>query len=125
MTKKLNTENKAESKPLLVAGRLTVKKLINWLNEKFTQLQINEYEVIDIHRTYFNQNDYEGGACRLVITFKNKKLSDDSPFSKGSFYCFYRIKELQWFLENGYELFLLDNSRIGILSNFELDVRKI
>ena len=119
-----NAENSNSTKPVLALGRLTSKKLVNWLNEKFLELGIKDYEVTQISRTHFNQNDYECGACRLLIHFKDKTLNDDHILNNRHFMCFYRISELEWYIKNGYKLWLKDNSRQGYLTQFELDVQK-
>lgn len=108
----------------LTSGRLTSKKLIKWINEKFIELGINNYEVTSISRTRFNINDYESGACRLLIHFKDRNY-DYCLFNNKSFLCFYKISELEWYLKNGYNLFIKDNSRQGFLTHFELDVCKM
>jgi hypothetical protein len=120
-----NTECHNACKPMLALGRLTSKKLVKWLNEKFIELEIKNYEVTSILRTHFNQNDYECGACRLLIYFKDKTLPDDHFLNNNNFMCFYKISELEWYLQNGYRLWLKDNSRQGYLKHFELDVQKI
>jgi hypothetical protein len=112
------------TKPMLALGRLTYKKLIIWLNEKFKKLEIKNYVVTEIARTYYTMNDYECGACKLMIYFENKQLDKSHILHKSYFMCFYTIGQLQWFLENGYELCLTDKNRDGIIKNFELDVRK-
>lgn len=107
-----------------LSGRLTIKKLIKWCNEQFAELGVNEHEVFEIHRTHFNQNEYECGACRLVVKFKNKKMKDGEYGSVGMFYCFYKVSELEEHLKNGYELYLKDTGRHGLLSNLEIEIRK-
>ena len=109
---------------MLALGRLTYKKLIVWLNIKFQELEIKNYVVTEIARTYYSQNDYECGACRLMIYFENKQLEKLHILHKSNFMCFYTVSQLQWFLENGYELCLTDKNRDGLIKNFELDVRK-
>lgn len=120
-----NAECHNASKPMLALGRLTSTKLINWLNEKFLELEIKSYEVTSIVRTHFTQNDYECGACRLMIFFKDKTMPNDHFLNNNHFLCFYKISELEWYLKNGYTLWLKDNSRQGYLKHFELDVQKI
>ena len=51
-------ENGNKSKPLLALGRLTYKKLIVWLNNKFQRVRNKNYVVTEIARTYYSQNDY-------------------------------------------------------------------
>ena len=72
-----STKQSNASKPMLALGRLTYKKLIIWLNNKFQELEIKNYVVTDIARTYYSQNDYECGACRLMIYFENKQLDTE------------------------------------------------
>ena len=108
-----------------ISGRITSKKLIAWLNEQFVKLGIKEYEVTNISRTHFSSNDYESGACRLIIDFKHKETEYAAVHNNGYFYCFYRIKELEDYINSGYELFIKDRGRNGVLTDFEIDVRKI
>ena len=107
-----------------LSGRLTIKKLIKWCNDQFAKLEITDYEVFEIYRTNFNQNDYECGACRLVIRFKNKTMKEGDYCSVGTFYCFYKISELEEYLKTGHDLYLKDNGQYGLLSNLEIEVRK-
>ncbi len=107
--------------------RVTRKYLINWINEKFKELEIFEYEVYDVEPTRFTGHLLEGGAACLFIRFR--RIGDHSIFASGNFYSFYRIYDIQNFLKNGYELWLNPNmGRYGApspLNNWELDVRKI
>ena len=107
--------------------RITRKYLINWINEKFKELEIFEYEVYDVQPTGFSNQQIEGGAASLAIQFKTK--DDNSYFSKSTFYCFYRIKDLQKHIDEGWELWLNPNmGKYGIpepLNNWELDLRKV
>lgn len=107
--------------------RITRKYLINWINNKFKELEIVEYEVYDVEPTRFSSEQLQGGAASLFIRFKRK--NDDSIMSKGLFYSFYRIKDLQDHINNGWELYLNPNmGRYGIpspLNDWELDLRKV
>ena len=111
-------------KQMLADGRLTTKKLIKWLNEQFIKFEITQYEVTDISRTYFTSNDYECGACRLIIHFKHKATEHTAIHNNGYFYCFYRIKELENYMKEGYELYLQDKGKFGLLTDLEIEVRK-
>lgn len=106
--------------------RITRKYLINWINNKFKELEIFEYEVYDVEPTRFSGHLLEGGAACLFIRFKRK--GDGSFMAKGTFYSFYRIYDIQKHIENGWELWLNPNmGRYGTpspLNNWELDLRK-
>ena len=106
-----------------LSGRLTTKKLVKWVNEQFKNFEL-KYEVTEISRTHFNTDAYEGGACRLLVKFRNINMEVGSMCSTGYFMCFYKISEYEEYLKNGYELYLRDKSRFGILNNFEIEVRK-
>jgi len=100
--------------------RITLKYIQQWLNDKFIELEITEYEIFSVERTHYREYDYEGGAARLVIGFRNKE--DYRYF--GYFNCFYSLRDIEQHLKNGYELHLKFD-RFGILSNCELDIRKL
>ena len=109
--------------PCWLSGRLTAKKLVNWCNEQLKKHGFENHEVTEISRTHLNQDDYENGACRLYIRFKDKTMVEGSFFSTGNFNCYYRISELQDYINAGYDLYLkLCHS--GILRNTEIEVRK-
>lgn len=105
-------------------GRLTAKRLIEWVNEEFIRLGSPEIQVYSIERSFHTQDQYEAGACRLYIRFRNTEIPDDSFFATAAFLSFYTIKDLERHLKNGYELYL-KRDRLGIYTNMELDVRKI
>ena len=103
--------------------RLTIKKLIEWCNDQFKNNGIgNTYEVFEIYATRFRYNDYECGACKLVIRYRNKTLPDGHLVSTGSFYCFYKISELQEYLKLGYRLYLKDTNKFGLLADMVIEV---
>jgi len=100
--------------------RITKKYLIDFVNEKFKTFEIKEYYVSGVEITRFRDYDIEGGACRLIFTVKEKK--NENNFCH--FYCFYSIKQIQQHCDIGYELYLKNNSRFGLIREFELDLRK-
>jgi len=106
-------------------GRLTAKKLVAWCNEQFSKLEIHNYEVIEITRSYFSSDHYENGACRLYVKFRDKRMELGNMCSTGHFLCFYRLSEYQDYINQGYELYLKDNGRFGSLKDFDIEVRKI
>lgn len=108
-----------------ITGRITYKKLIDWLNQEFARLEINSFEVIEAYRTYYTSGQYENGACKLIIKFQSKEIVKGHRM-EGSFFSFYFIKELQWYVENGYNLHLKFSFRsTGMsLNDLELDVIK-
>lgn len=109
-----------DNKPQIV-GRLTKAKLIKWINAKFKDYEIDDYEVYDIEQTRFRAQDYEAGAAALYIRFRN--INDHNKMDL--FLCTFKIKELEWYVNNGYELKLDFNQRkIFSLNNLELDVKK-
>ncbi len=107
----------------LVKGRLTSKKIITWLNEVFPEWGAPHIQVYEIERTRFRQDEYEAGACKLHIRYRNTEVDEGSLMSQGSFMSFYSIRELQEYLEMGYELYL-KTGQFRLLSNIELDVKK-
>lgn len=101
--------------------RITRKYLIEFLNKKFEEFEITQYEVYAVEPTRFSIHLLEGGAACLYIRFRVKGESW-SHTNHGTFFCFYRIKDLQWYVNNGYEIYLKGDKYS--LSNYELDVRK-
>lgn len=83
--------------------RITIKYLINWINEQWNA-EDRDFEVTDIYKTSFTQDQYEGGAARLIIRFKHK--GDDKNIMNHYFYCFASIKHLNEAVKNGYKLHL-------------------
>lgn len=115
--------SKMSKTQIKLLGRLTAKKLVEWCNEQFEKLELNDYEVIKVERTHFTSDQYESGACRLYIIFRNKTLPESSLLHTSRFMCFYGINELHDYINSGYELYLKDGSK-G-LTGFELEVRKL
>lgn len=105
-----------------IKGRFTNKKLIEWINNKFLDLEINEWEVFEIVNTRFRSHDYEGGACKLIIHFRHK--TEESILSNSQFLSFYSIGELEDYCKNGYDLCLTFGRRVYTLNNLELDLKK-
>lgn len=104
--------------------RITAKYLVDFVNKKFEQFEINDYEVYSIEPTRFNAHLIEGGAASLYIKFR-KKDSIKNLTNHGYFLCFYPMKHLQQYINSGeYELYINSKDSYSI-SNFELDIRKI
>lgn len=106
--------------------RLTANKLKDWVNEKFKELEIVNYECTEIQRTFYTQDQYEAGACRLNILFKDRTLAVDHVANRHYFHCFYSLGYLQKAINNGYEMYLTYQFNAAhILNNLEIEVRKI
>jgi hypothetical protein len=103
--------------------KLTYKYLILFINEQFKKFGIVDYEVTQIWRTYYRRDEYEAGASKMQIIFKNNTLPTNHFANFGHFMCFYSLRELEQQLKNGYELYLKFD-RFHILSNLQLDVRR-
>jgi hypothetical protein len=99
--------------------RITLNYLKDWCNSEFKRLEITEYVVTSVVRAYHNQDQLEGGACSLIIRFK-----EVNGTAEGHFLGFYSIHEIKKHLNAGYKL-ALKFDRFGILTNTELDVTKI
>lgn len=99
--------------------RVTRNYIKDWVNEKFKQLEILDFECYAVERTYFTQDQYESGACHLHINCKS--ISRDL---RVTFLCFYSIWYLQKEVNNGYELYLKFD-RLGLISNTTLELRAI
>lgn len=106
----------------VIKGRVTSKKFVEWLNKKFEQLEINEYEVTEVYRTRHRVEDYEAGAARLIVTFRHKR-----EYTTGTFLCFYSLSQYESYLLKGYKMILIfNNDRFGLnlLKDLEVDVVK-
>lgn len=104
--------------------RVTSKYLIKWCNEQFEKFEINDFTVVEVVSTKYSQEQIQNGACRLHIRFTHKTSANHVRH----FLSFYSMKELQQYIDGvkwgKYELYLKPD-RMGILTNFELDVRKL
>lgn len=120
--KKKQPSNKSpKCEPVLAVGRLTKAKLIKWINYEFQRVGIKEYEVYAIEQTRYRSVEYEAGAAFLHIRFRSITNHDHT----GLFLCFYKIKQLEDYLKNGYSLTLQLDWRKGLtLTNLELEVCK-
>lgn len=68
------------------------------MNQKFKELEINDYEVYDVVPTKFSADLLEGGACCLYIRFK--KIGEPlSHTNHGTFFSFYRMKDIDFYLK--------------------------
>ena len=105
-------------------GRLTAKRLMEWANEEFIKLGSPEIQVYSVDRTFYTQDQYEAGACRLHIRFRNTSIPEGSCFATAAFLSFYTIRDIERHIKNGYELYI-KRDRLGLYTNMELDVRKI
>jgi len=96
--------------------RVTYKYLIKWCNDEFKRLEILDYEVVNVERTFHNQDAIEAGACRLIITFQHIETK-----KSGYFLSFYTIGQIQRELKEGRKLHLKFD-RSYILTKTELEV---
>lgn len=97
--------------------RVTRNWIKDWVNEKFKQLEIFDFECYEVSRTYFNQNDYECGACHLQIRCKRVETGESTTF-----FCFYPIWYIQKEINDGLELWLKFD-RYNIVPNTTLELR--
>lgn len=108
--------------------RLTKKKLIEMVNQLFDKYEIKSFEVYAISATRYRGQDYEAGACKLHIYFRRKDGNIDTGFGTAFnyFISFFSIKELEYYINNGYYL-KLEFIRQGSISikDLELNVQKI
>jgi hypothetical protein len=103
-------------------GRVTAKKLVEWINKKFIELEINDIEVYEVVPTRFNSDQMEGGAAALFVRFRNKDYQ--SILSNGTFYCFHPMWDIKKHLDLGYKLVLkLPHGRYTY-SSLELGLEK-
>lgn len=108
-----------------IKGRLTAKKLMEWINKEFIRLEITDYVVYKIDRTRFRGQDYEAGACSLHVRFHHLKNKN----SQGTFLCFYPLHVYDKHLKMGYRLHLTlskynNYSNLYSLTDLTVDVVK-
>jgi hypothetical protein len=112
----------AIAKQVLAEGRLTSKKFIAWINSEFERFEIKEYKVIKAERTRFRSQDYEGGACKLIVTFQHV----DKPQLQGNFLCFYFLSEYESYIQTGkYKMALNFSGRFHSLTDLTVDLVKV
>lgn len=100
--------------------RVTQKYLLSECNRIFKKLEI-EVTAIDITKTYYRTNDYEGGAAHFIVTCGD---AEGKPLPLPlRLNIYYPIWYLQKELNNGYELYLKlkDNN---FLFGAEFDIRQ-
>ena len=87
----------------LLKGRMTSKKIIIWLNEILPEMGMSHIHVMAVKRTYYTQDQYESGACKLHIMYKNTKVCKDSSIYNGIFRSFFQLKSskiiLKWVMK--------------------------
>lgn len=80
--------------------RVTKKWLSDWINEQLKDLPV-AIKVKSIDRTFPTTNQIESGAFVLIITL----IKENDQFFRiiGSTYL---LKEMEWYLDQGYTLYL-------------------
>lgn len=113
---------KIVEKSKFLVGRLTAKKLISWINEQFEKIEINNFEAFEITPTRFNSDQIEGGAALNFIRVRSKLDNNQQC----TMLLFYRIKQLEWYIKNGYYLKLSASTNIRwvMISDLTIDVVK-
>ncbi len=109
-----------------IKGRLTYKKLVDWVNEQFIKFEITEFEAYKAHRTYFRSDDYSGGACKLHVYFRLKDETKRHPMMMNDYFmCFYFLHEYKAHIDKGYEMYIcFKRNGIGCLNDIEINLRK-
>jgi len=100
-------------------GRVTGKKLIDWINSEFKRLGIKEFEVFKIQSTRYSYDLLAAGAASLNILFRH--VEDQNIW--GCFYSFYSMQQLEMYLKNGYELDI-KRDHLCSISQYELELIK-
>lgn len=100
--------------------RITEKTFLEVVNKEFERLEINDYKAVEAKRTHFTDDQYEGGAAKVTVKVESK--NDDNVFTH--FHCFYFFKEYQWYVKNGYRLFLRFENKFYTISDLTVDVKK-
>lgn len=101
------------------------KGLIDWVNLEFERLGIAEYEATTASRTYYKNNQYECGACKMYIFFRMKN-KPNHPLLNSFFMTFYSLKELKDGVYMGYEMYIKFSSRGSgqSIKDLEIGLRK-
>ncbi len=104
---------------------LTYKTFVDFVNQEFKRLEINDFEAYKAERTYHRRGDYEAGACKMLVWFKPTGEDEDKVKIKHYFMCFYFLKEYNEYRKKGYTLYLKfgNNSRFKLIKEVEVEVR--
>ena len=102
---------------------LTLNTFLDFINSEFKRLKIEDFEAIEAIRTRYRPDDYEAGACKLIIRIKDKRFKNNELL-RNSFFCYYSINEYRSYLKNGYEMYLKFNDNYFIIRNATIEVRK-
>ena len=73
--------------------RLTSKVFLDFVNKEFERFEVSYLKAVRVERTRYTQDQYECGACRLVVYFEDTRF-DKSHYSNGSFLCFYSFNKM-------------------------------
>jgi hypothetical protein len=105
-----------------IKGRLTLEKFKEFVNSEFKRVELDGYECTRVERTNYSQDQYEGGACRLVVFFKHKENDYE-----GHFPCFYPLKYYQKSINNGDKMVLQFQYRSTKtwMQDLEVELKKI
>jgi len=105
-----------------IKGRITLEKFKDFVNSEFERFEIKNHECTRVERTRYSADQYEGGACRLVVFFKHK----DSDY-EGYFPCFYPLSYYEKSINNGYKMVLQFQYRSShrFLSDLEVELKKV
>lgn len=96
--------------------RITTKKLTELCNKILERVELG-LRVHSIESTRFTSYQYESGACKQYI-----RLTNDDLLYPVTTYCYYSKKELEYYLNNGYKLYLKTDKCGGA---WEFDVQKV
>lgn len=101
---------------------MNYKQFVDFVNKEFERLGITDFVATKADRTYHRTDDYESGACKMMVWFEPKNKPDNFPL-KHYFMCDYFLKEYNEYLKNGHEMYLAFRFRSNSWSIKELEVR--
>ena len=94
------------------------KYISTYVNRELKELGI-KMQVDEVYRTRYTPQQYEEGASKINIRLLH--INNPSHLLATTVLCFYSMKELTEYLNNGYQLRL----KIPSTVNTELDIEKI
>ena len=104
-------------------GRITNKKFTDFVNSQLLKLGVIDYVATKTDRTRYTQDQYECGACKIHVHLERV---DKTPMITPLFFmCFYSFSEYEKYKNNGYEMVLQFNGRLGILKDLTVELRKV
>ena len=99
--------------------KITKKYLTEWINERLPNIN-PDWSLVDIDFINKNSNPVRGFVPKIIYTFHIK----GKDFFPQFIYSYFTMKEIQDYLENGYELYWKFKDGSSWIHNSEIDLRR-